>query len=208
MERTPTEARVYSYRQPARRFAPRVWFWSVLGGLAMGLGTALILIVAGQMTYSDAAFRAVLAGGTLAGASLLYLVFYRLALYRMVLRVGFDPARQAISVRLMRTRETRWYAFEDVLTFRLVRHAEGWRRGCGLVMHTESAGPVELVLTDLPCYERTGLPHFVRRLTAELEIVHRTRRDYDLPPRPAVVGGVPPAADDTSQPRRLPDVHR
>jgi hypothetical protein len=73
-------------------------------------------------------------------------------------------------------------------------------------MDTESAGPVELVLTDLPCYERTGLPHFVRRLTSQLDLIHRNRRDYDLPPRPAIVGGVRPESSETSGQRRLPDV--
>lgn len=204
-DRAQAETLVYTYRLPARRFAPRVWLWSAFGGLGLGVALALALTVAGQIKSRDATFREVLAGGTLAGAVVFYLFCYRLSLYRMVLRITFDAARQAVGIQRMKTRGTQWYPYEEVIAFRLVRHAEGWQRGCGLVMDTESAGPVEVVLADLPCYERTGLPHLVRRLSAHLDSLRADDDDYPLPPQPAVMNRAPLGAPEPSGQRRLPD---
>ncbi len=192
-----TERTTFIYRRPGSRFAPRVWAWSLTGGLAVGVGAALALAVAGLTGTGGRSFDGAVIAGTVVGALALYAGTYRAAQRAMGLRISFDYVDNAVGIRLIDGPAWRWFPVEDVLDFRLARQTTGWRAGCTLIMDTDSAGPVELVMARRDCYEESGLPHLVSRLNARLQTVAGiTSSELPPPPPPAHVRPPSPAHRD------------
>lgn len=179
-----TERTTFIYRRPGTHFVPRIWAWSLVGGLAVGVGVAVALTAAGVTGVGGLGFDVALIAGTLLGGLALYSGIYRAALGDIGLRISFDYVEDAVGVRLVDAPDWRWFPANDVLEFRLARQSEGWRAGCTLIMETDSAGSVLLVLAGRDCYEESGLPHLVSRLNARLKTVAGTASS-ELPPPPS-----------------------
>jgi hypothetical protein len=176
---------VLTYHLPGGWFAPLAVAWSMAGGLAVGIGVAVVLAVVGATAIS---FGQALMAGTVIVAITLYVLGSRWAQRVRFLRVTFDYAQNALAVwRAYAGQRPAWFAFEDVAGFRLVARSAGWRAGCALVMDVYDAEPEILVaLGRRADDEGTALPHLVARLEAQLTL--RLEPDepvYAAPPVPA-----------------------
>jgi hypothetical protein len=143
-----------TYRLPGRLLSPAAWFWSLVGGLAIGIAAALALVVAGAVDVDEdwRAFRIALAAGTASGAALLYLG-YAWTVLRRRLRVVFDAAHRRVTLQLVAgERRAGRYPLGDIVLFRLAEHAAGPRGGCILVMETAAEGPVALLTLPEGCH--------------------------------------------------------
>lgn len=160
---------VLTYRLPGGWFAPLAAAWSIAGGLAVGIGIAVVLAVVGAGVIS---FGQALIAGAVIVAFALYVLGSRWAQRVRFLRVTFDYAQNALAVwRAYAGQRPAWFAFEDVAGFRLVARSAGWRTGCALVMDVYGAEPEILVaLGRRADDERTALPHLVARLEAQLTL--------------------------------------
>lgn len=211
---------IFTYQLPTRRFAPLIWLWCGVGGLALGVGLALGLVAAGTVTPGSTGFRTFLAGGTLIGALVFYFLIYLITERNQVLEIQFDETRRVLVVFGIGARTPDLYSFDDVLTFRLDRPGDGWQKGCSLIMETKSAGLLVLAACRVRCYEESGLPRLARRLTAHLNAIQEGTGDHPAPPPPPAIGfarpeparlptlkSAPSEAAGTPGKRRLPDPH-
>lgn len=174
--------RTFTYRLVDRRAVLAAWLWCAIGGLAVGVGTAVALAVAGRLDTGGQSFRAVLVLAALAAALALYLLVYRRAARHAVLRVSFDLNRLAVGVcQPGAGGRWRWHALDDVTEFRL---SENEQAGCALMMDTVR-GPVRLVTVHSACDEQSGLPHLAGRLTAHLHTLYAPPDDLPDVPHPA-----------------------
>jgi hypothetical protein len=172
---------ILTYHLPGGWFAPLVGFWCMVGGLAVGIGVAVALTVAGLI--EPATFRQVLIVVTAGMAVFLYAAGYLWALRTRFLQITFDYARDRIEIYpAYANRRPVWYAFEDVFAFRLFDRSTAWRAGCALMMERYGDEPETLLALNRHCDdERTALPHFVARLEAQLEV----NPDAETDPRPS-----------------------
>jgi hypothetical protein len=171
-----------TYYLPGGWFAPLVGLWCIAGGLAVGIGVAVALTVAGLVDTHT--FRLVLIVVTGIMAVTLYAAGYLRALRTRFLRITFDYARRLIGIHpAYANQRPVWYAFEDVHAFRLIDRSNAWRVSCALLMEPYDGEPETLLVLNRPCDdEQTALPHFVTRLEAQLEVDLAV--EDDLPPLP------------------------
>jgi hypothetical protein len=161
---------ILTYHLPGGWLAPLVGFWCVAGGLAVGIGVAVALTVAGLT--DTITFRQVLIAVTVIVAGMLYAAGYLWALRTRFLRLTFDYAGDRIEIYpAYANRRPAQYAFGDVFAFRLIDRSTAWRAGCALLMEKYGDEPETLLALNRHCDdERTALPHFVARLEAQLEV--------------------------------------
>lgn len=172
MAEPQSERFTFEYRVPPNLLALEAWFWSGVGGLAIGITAAVVLTVLGSVD----AFTLVLIAASLVGAFLIYLVFYLWPALRRKLVITLDYEWGAVIVHLPDggSRPAR-FAFTDVLLFRLVELA----RGCEMIMETNSSGPLTLVITRRDC--AVGLDQLAAHLNGHLETIHAAAEEDTLP---------------------------
>ncbi len=183
--RRTTEGVIFTYRLPAQLLAVRAWWWSALGGLAIGVGAAVTLLIAGAVTGPGRGwltFRAALLLGAVIGTLLVYGAAYWPAARRRMLSLTFDRRREEVLIRRTDLLQSpARFAFEDVIAFRLVDQPGG-RQGCVLVMETASAGDFVLLLGRHACYEDAVLSQFAATLHGYLDTLFSEHNPDPVPP--------------------------
>jgi hypothetical protein len=183
---------ILTYTLPDDRWMLPVLLWCAAGGLAVGIGAAVVLTLAGLIGGGTHNFTLVMGIITLVAATLLYTVGYLAGLRKRFLRITFDYARCLIELdpSYIGQRRTR-YALEDVEEFRVVDCSTVQHARCALVMVRRSGPQTLLVLNRPHDDERSGLPQLAARLDAQLSL-DPARPDDDLPHLPPIFTVTPP----------------
>jgi hypothetical protein len=191
--RESTDQVTFTYRLPGRLFAPVAGIWCVIGGLAVGVGLALALVVAEMVddpTQDPAGFRLALVAGMLAGSLALYALYAR-AVWRQRVRVAFDYAQNAITIRGLDARQ-RTIPFAHALSFWLDEQNQRT-----LVLETDNIGLVMLLELD-QAGDEMQLAHFAGRLNANLTAIQAVPDD-DIPPIPDELAAFTDELNDLSR---------
>jgi hypothetical protein len=177
---------ILTYHLPTAQFSLSAGFWCLVGGLAVGIGIAVPLTAAGIIGDGTPTLGQALAAITVISTVALYLVGYAGRRRSGYLRIIFDYARRVLDVEPTYAGQRRVrYAFDEIDTFELVDRSTRWQTGCALILVRRGISQPETLLA-LPraCNdERSGLPHFLTRLEAQLE-ANPFALDDDLPPTP------------------------
>ena len=157
----------------------------MLGGVALGIATAAVLLAAG-LGEGWLTFRAALLLGAVIGTLLVYGAVYLPAARRRMLCVIFDHHHGDVLVRRTDLAQPpARYVFEDVIAFRLVERPNG-RQGCALVMETGSGGDFVLLIDHHPCQQEPMLSQFAGYLHGYLDTLFNQHSTDPVPPQPHV----------------------
>lgn len=195
--RTEAGRTIYTYRQRIPLFAPRVWLWCALGGLAIGVAGATANAV--FEIAETAAFGAVLSAVALA-AALVLIVLARLTVNSGdALRVTFDVLAGAVDVyRRGAHPDTVRYTLTEIAEFSACDYDTDWQHTCELVMHTTTQQAIRLLIVDRNCIPHTGLDEFAARLNMARDVALNDMRA--VPPRPAQQPYIAPSVERPALP--------
>jgi hypothetical protein len=155
-----------SYRLPASPFAPMALLWSLIGGLAVGAGLAIVLVAAGigiDIEKGWTAFRLVLLGGTILSALIIYGLGYFARLRRFALLTTFDYRQNRLVIKAPGAPRQR-IGFEDARGFEVVDN-EDQQLTLATTFNT-------LTLLTLPHSKNSQLQNYAGRLNSHLAAVH------------------------------------
>ncbi len=181
-----------TYTLPDSRWMLPVLLWCAAGGLAVGIGAAVVLTLAGLIGPGTLDFGLALVIIAAAVAALLYTAGYLWGLRARFLRITFDYARCAIEIdpSYSGQRRTRC-TFDDVAEFRVVDCSTRHHARCALVMDRRRGPQTLLVLNFRHDDEGSGLPQLAARLDAQLSL-DPAHLDDDLPHLPPIFTVAPP----------------
>lgn len=159
----------FVYRPAFSPVTPPALLWSLIGGLAVGVGLSVGLVAAGLLSIQDGpqGFRAALIAGTVLGSLLLLALGWVYGLRSQPLRITFDYARQRLLIRQPDRRRLLRVRFHQAGAFRLVENGSD---GCTLLLESEDAPLLSLITVRGSCHdERASLPQLSGRLNAHLD---------------------------------------
>ncbi|NDJ79131.1 MAG: hypothetical protein GYB65_23015 [Chloroflexi bacterium] len=143
-----------SYGLPGNPFAPIAWLWSVAGGVAVGIGCGMALLVADVISRDSTALLIASAISTVAGALIVYGLFYLPAGHRRALHFLFDYNREALTVSFANTRRKPLeFRLRALNGFELAQEGETHLL---LVYSIAQPDPVPLTTTRRPWHSELG----------------------------------------------------
>ena len=173
-----TRRTAYTYQVPLQPFYTITVIWSLITGLAIGIGLAMVVEANGGHWISYARiqwFTTVLVAIFVFGA------LYRTVLQHHTLRILFDDRQRLVLIRPPFLRGQRQeIAFSDMLQFEMIAWPVSWQTGAALVLNTVHSGTITLVVLVRPSLiESSGLPSLTNRLNAHLDTVRKQSPHLD-----------------------------